>query len=198
MIVRSFQKNPNREVEDMLSLKRTLDLLDLSLYPWKFWSNQSFLYPWKFCKIVLHPLEIPRSKTKTHENSTWLFLDRSYKFNFYPWKFRKIKSFTVEKLCYTLWSTLEIVLLFQLTPRIPPLFGYYKISHLEVQETVQKMIQNWEKVILIILEILWNYYGIESREGTETLRNMFRMPHDCLIFYCLSLDFFFFGIFLQY
>ena len=32
--------------------------------------GQSFLYPWKFCKIVLHPLEIPRSKTKTHENAT--------------------------------------------------------------------------------------------------------------------------------
>ena len=59
-----------------------------------------------------------------------------------------------------------------------------------VERTVQKIIQDWEKVILIILEILWNYYGIESREGIETLRTMFRMPHDCLIFYCLSLDFF--------
>ena len=44
--------------------------------------------------------------------------------------------------------------------------------------------------ILIILEILWNYYGVKSREGIETLKTMFRMPHDCLIFYCLSLDFF--------
>ena len=49
---------------------------------------------------------------------------------------------------------------------------------------MQKIIQNWEKVILIILEILWNYYGIESKEERETLRTMFRMPH-----YCLSLDF---------
>ena len=47
-----------------------------------------------------------------------------------------------------------------------------------------------EKLILIILEILCKYYGIESREGIETLRTMFRMPHNCLIFYCLSLDFF--------
>ena len=30
------------------------------------------------------------------------------------------------------------------------------------------------------VELLWH----------ETLRNMFRMPNDCFIFYCLSLDFF--------
>ena len=59
--------------------------------------------------------------------------------------------------------------------------------HWEVPETSQKMIKNWEKVILIILEI---FYGIESREGKETLRTMFRMPNNCLIFLCLSLDFF--------
>ena len=51
------------------------------------------------------------------------------------------------------------------------------------------MIQDWEKVILIILEILGNYYGIESRVGIETLRTIFKMPRDYLIFYCLSLDF---------
>ena len=31
-------------------------------------------HPWKFCKIVCHPLEIPRSKTKTQENLTLVFL----------------------------------------------------------------------------------------------------------------------------
>ena len=31
----------------------------------------SFL-PWKFSKIVRHLLETPRSKTKTHQNSTWV------------------------------------------------------------------------------------------------------------------------------
>ena len=31
-------------------------------------------HPWKFCQIVRHPLEIPSSKTKTHRNSTWVFL----------------------------------------------------------------------------------------------------------------------------
>ena len=60
-----------------------------------------------------------------------------------------------------------------------------KILHWEVAGTV-----NWKNVILIILEILQNYYGIESREGIETLRTMFRMPHDCLILYYLSLDYF--------
>ena len=50
---------------------------------------------------------------------------------------------------------------------------------------------NWDKMVLIILEILWNYYDIESREGIETLRTMFRMPHDYLISYCLNLNFVF-------
>ena len=31
-------------------------------------------HPWKFCKIVCQPLEIPRSKTKTQENFTLVFL----------------------------------------------------------------------------------------------------------------------------
>ena len=34
--------------------------------------NQSST-PWKFCKIVLHPLEIPQRKTKIPGNSTWFF-----------------------------------------------------------------------------------------------------------------------------
>ena len=40
--------------------------------------------------------------------------------------------------------------------------------------------------------------GIESKEGIktlrkeaiETLRTMFKMAHECLMFYCFSLDFF--------
>ena len=46
------------------------------------------------------------------------------------------------------------------------------------------------KVILIIWEILWIYYGIESTERIETLRIMFRIPYAYLLFYFLSLDFF--------
>ena len=33
-------------------------------------------------------------------------------------------------------------------------------------------------------------YGIESTEGTEILRTMFRMAPECLMFYCFSLVFF--------
>ena len=59
------------------------------------------------------------------------------------------------------------------------------------------MMQDWQKVILLILEILLNVYDIESKEGIETLRKegietlrtMFRMAHKCLIFYYSSLDF---------
>ena len=56
--------------------KKNLNFLGLSLF--RFVSKKSFLYNWKFFKIVLHPLETP--KTKTHVNSTKLF----------SWKFCKI------------------------------------------------------------------------------------------------------------
>ena len=36
----------------------------------------------KFSKILWHTLEIPRSKTKTHGNSTWFFLEFRWKFHF--------------------------------------------------------------------------------------------------------------------
>ena len=60
------------------------------------------------------------------------------------------------------------------------------------------MRQNWQKVILLILKILYDFYGIESKEGIETLRKegietlraMFRMPHEYLMFYWFSLDLF--------
>ena len=65
------------------------------------------LYLWKFWKILWNPLEIPRSKNKTHGNSTWfifefhffflwplefpnsLFLipQKFHMFPQYPWKF---------------------------------------------------------------------------------------------------------------
>ena len=51
---------------------------------------------------------------------------------------------------------------------------------------MQKVINNWERVILIILEIFQNYYVIEK----VTLRTMFRMSHNCLIVYSVGLDFF--------
>ena len=40
-------------------------------------------YHWKFCKFVWHPLEIPKSKTKTHGNSTLVFLEHPWKFHLF-------------------------------------------------------------------------------------------------------------------
>ena len=63
---------------------------DLSLYPQKIPEKKSF-YPWKFCKFVWHPLEIPKSKTKTHGNSALVFLEHPWNFHMFflqdPWKF---------------------------------------------------------------------------------------------------------------
>ena len=36
------------------------------------------------------------------------------------------------------------------------------------------------KVVLTSQEIFRNYYSIESKEGTKTLKTSFRMPHDIL------------------
>ena len=38
---------------------------------------------WKFCKIVWHPLEIPRLKTKIHGNYIWFFLEHPWKSHFF-------------------------------------------------------------------------------------------------------------------
>ena len=40
-------------------------------------------HPYKFSKIVWHLLEILRSKTITHGNSTWLFQEHPWKFHFF-------------------------------------------------------------------------------------------------------------------
>ena len=53
-----------------------------SLLPLEIPEKTSF-HPWKFWKIVWDCSEIPRSKTKTHENSTWVFLEHPYKFHFF-------------------------------------------------------------------------------------------------------------------
>ena len=64
-----------------------------------FWNPPSGIFrflktsfcPWKFCKIVCHPLEIPRSKTKTQENFPLVFLYKtpinSTSFLIGPWDF---------------------------------------------------------------------------------------------------------------
>ena len=73
MIVGLFQKNPNRGDEGYtFFLKKKPGFFRFVTLPLEILDKKNFLYPWKFCKIVLHPLGIPRSKTKTHENSTKL------------------------------------------------------------------------------------------------------------------------------
>ena len=56
--------------------EKPLEFLNLLLYLWKFWRKQPFTPGnQKFCKIIVcHPLEIPRSKTKTQGNFTLVFL----------------------------------------------------------------------------------------------------------------------------
>ena len=41
-------------------------------------SKQKSTYPWKFCKFLWHPLEVSRSKIKTHGNSRF-FHERTWK-----------------------------------------------------------------------------------------------------------------------
>ena len=56
-------------------------------------ANKSELHPWKFCKIVLHPLEILRSKTKTNEIPHDFFLITPGNYTLFlinPWKFRML------------------------------------------------------------------------------------------------------------
>ena len=60
-------------VEDILFWKPLSGIFRFVTLPSEIPEKTSF-YPQKFCKIVWHPLEIPRSKTKTHWNSTWIFL----------------------------------------------------------------------------------------------------------------------------
>ena len=74
-----------------------LEFLDLSLYPLP---EKTIFHPSKFCKIAWHPLRTPKSKIKTHGNSTWAFLEHSWKFNLlfnWPLKFpRALSSIPVE------------------------------------------------------------------------------------------------------
>ena len=51
------------------------------ILPQEILQKKSF-YPWKFCKFVWHPLEIPKSKIKTHGNSTIVFLEHPWNFHF--------------------------------------------------------------------------------------------------------------------
>ena len=45
--------------------------------------EKTSFHPWKFCKIVWHPVEVARSKTKTHGNSTWVFLEHLWNIHYH-------------------------------------------------------------------------------------------------------------------
>ena len=70
-------------VEGILFCKKTLKCLHLSLYSCQFLTKWSFTL-WYSTETVLHyRLEFPRPKTETHKNSTWFFLNHSWKFYFF-------------------------------------------------------------------------------------------------------------------
>lgn len=52
---------------------------------------------------------------------------------------------------------------------------------LRVTWTAQKINQKYEKVVLLIREVFYNYYSIESREGIKTLNTSSKMSHDILL-----------------
>ena len=63
-------------------LPLSLEILDLSLLSLQVPEKTSFSSG-NPAKFVWHTLEIPRSKTKTHGNSTGFFLEFSWKFHFF-------------------------------------------------------------------------------------------------------------------
>ena len=59
----------------------------------------SSVHPRKFCKTVWHQLEIPRSKTKTHANSTQVPHEHPWKFHFlFNWPLEFPHSFSLKPL----------------------------------------------------------------------------------------------------
>ena len=61
-------------------MKKTLRFLGFSLYTWKPQTKQSSTPG--ISQICLTQLEISRPNTRTHGNSTWLFLNHPWEFNF--------------------------------------------------------------------------------------------------------------------
>ena len=84
------RKNPNRGCWGHTFLKKIPGIFRFVTFSLEI-PDKLKLHPWKFHQIVLHPLEFPRPKAKTHGNST-LFI---------------------------FWSRLDIPLLFLLTPGVP-------------------------------------------------------------------------------
>ena len=84
-------------------------------------SGKMKFLPWKFHKIVLHPLEFPRPKTKTYGNFTWFFLNYQWKFHiFFYWPLKFPHSI--------FWVPLETL--------PPPLFVFFCNSPINYNVTV--------------------------------------------------------------
>ena len=99
-LIELFQKKSRQGGWGYTFLKNPPGIFRFVALPLEIPERTSF-HHWRFCKIVWHSLKIPRSKTKTHGNSTWFFLEHPWKFYFflidswnfgilflhYPWKF---------------------------------------------------------------------------------------------------------------
>ena len=59
------RKNPNRRVENIIFWKKTPGIFRFVTLPLEI-PDKMKLHPWKLHKIVLHQLEFPRPKAKTH------------------------------------------------------------------------------------------------------------------------------------
>ena len=84
-----FQKKPHRGLE--IIFWKAPEIFRLFVYPWKFQTKQGFTRR-NFSKLLVlhHSSEIVRPKTKTPGNSTWYFLDYTWKFHIvFNWPPRK-------------------------------------------------------------------------------------------------------------
>ena len=76
-------------------IKKTLDFLNMLLYPWKFRRKHAF-NPRNFGKIVWYHLEIPMSKTKVLGDSTWVLLEHPWIFHFiFYWPFEYLHALSL-------------------------------------------------------------------------------------------------------
>ena len=79
--------------------------------------DKTKLHPWKFHKTVLHPLKIPRPKTKTHGESTLFFL-------YHPWKCHFFLNWPLEFLDSIFSIPLKVPCPQPHPPPPPTLFGF--------------------------------------------------------------------------
>ena len=109
------RKSPTRRVQGILFWPPP-GIFRSATLPWEIPEKTGF-HPWKFCRIVWHPLEISRSKTKSHRKYTIHFI--------HPWKFHFFFNWSLEFPLGLSSITLEILKFHVSTP---PLFGFFCYS----------------------------------------------------------------------